>query len=242
MTQLILIRHGQSVWNAENKFTGWVDSPLSNQGISEAKKAGRLIKKNKLIIHKCYTSFLSRAIKTLEILLKESDSFNLSVNKFWQLNERHYGALTGLNKKQTEVQVGSELFLKYRRSWDMAPPEIEIENKSIKLFSELNKTIPRSQIPKTESLKDTYERVNQFYKDNISEKLRNRCYVIVAHGNSLRALCKNLFSISDNNISKLEIPTGNPMVIKFNDNNLIKSAEYLDNARALPLTNFLDKL
>ena len=122
----------------------------------------------------------------------------------------------------------------------MAPPEIN-KNKSIKLFSELNKTIPRSQIPKTESLKDTYERVNQFYKDNISEKLSNRCYIIVAHGNSLRALCKNLFSISDNNISKLEIPTGNPM-IKFNDNNLIKSAEYLDNARALTLPNFLDKI
>ena len=238
MTQLILIRHGQSVWNAENKFTGWVDSPLSVQGVSEAKKAGELIKQNKLTIQKCFTSFLSRAIKTLEILLEESDNSNLSINKFWQLNERHYGALTGLDKKQTEERVGSKLFLKYRRSWDIAPPKIEKENTYIKLFSKLNKNIPQSLIPRTESLRDTYQRVDQFYKENISKKLINKCFIIVAHGNSLRALCKSLFAISNKEISKLEIPTGNPMIIKFNEKLFIKEAKYLDKSRALPLPSF----
>ena len=238
MNRLILIRHGQSLWNAENRFTGWVDSPLSERGIQEAIKAGRLIKEFNIDIEEAFTSFLSRAIDTLNFLLKELDKNNLIINKTWYLNERHYGSLTGLNKEETKQKIGESLFLKYRRSWDIAPPPMEKNNKNISLFGSLNKTIPVDKVPNTESLKDTHNRVIKYYNETISNIFKkNNVVIIAAHGNSLRALCKYLFKISDEEINSLEIPTGNPMMINFLENMIVDNAKYLDKERAKPLIN-----
>ena len=238
MKQLILIRHGQSLWNAENRFTGWVDSPLSERGIQEAIKAGRLIKEFNIDIEEAFTSFLSRAIDTLNFLLKELDKSNLIINKTWYLNERHYGSLTGLNKEETKQKIGESLFLKYRRSWDISPPPMEKNNKNISLFGSLNKTISVDKVPNTESLKDTYDRVIKYYNETISNIFKtNDVVIIVAHGNSLRALCKYLLKISDEEINSLEIPTGNPMMINFLENMIVDNAKYLDKERAKPLIN-----
>ena len=238
MNRLILIRHGQSLWNAENRFTGWVDSPLSERGIQEAIKAGRLIKEFNIDIEEAFTSFLSRAIDTLNFLLKELDKNNLIINKTWYLNERHYGSLTGLNKEETKKKIGESLFLKYRRSWDIAPPPMEKNNKNTSLFGSLNKTIPVDKVPNTESLKDTHARVIKYYNETISNIFKkNNTVIIVAHGNSLRALCKYLFKISDEEINSLEIPTGNPMMINFLENMIVDNAKYLDKERAKPLIN-----
>ncbi len=239
MKQLVLIRHGQSLWNAENKFTGWVDSSLSQRGIKEAIKAGKLIKEFDLDFQIAFTSFLSRAVDTLNILLKEINKSNLIVNKTWKLNERHYGSLTGLNKEETKKEIGESLFLKYRRSWEIAPPPIKKNDKNILLYGSLNKTIPEDKIPRTESLKDTYNRVIKYYKSEIIDNLsNNNAIIIAAHGNSLRALCKYLFQISDEKINSLEIPTGNPMIINLKDNLKIDSAIYLDKERAQPIVSF----
>lgn len=238
MKRLILIRHGQSLWNAENKFTGWVNSPLSERGIQEAIKAGKLIKVFNIDIEVAFTSFLSRAIDTLNLLLKELDKSHLIVNKTWYLNERHYGSLTGLNKEKTKQKIGESLFLKYRRSWDIAPPPIKKTDKNIMLYGSLNKNIPEDKVPNTESLKDTYNRVIKYYNETIIDiLLKNNVVIIAAHGNSLRALCKYLFKISDENINSLEIPTGNPMTINFKDNLGIDNAMYLDKERAKPIIN-----
>ena len=238
MNRLILIRHGQSLWNAENRFTGWVDSPLSERGIQEAIKAGKLIKEFNIDVEEAFTSYLSRAIDTLNFLLKELDKKNLIINKTWYLNERHYGSLTGLNKEETKQKIGESLFLKYRRSWDIAPPPMEKNNKNISLFGSLNKTIPVDKVPNTESLKDTHDRVIKYYNETISNIFKkNNTLIIVAHGNSLRALCKYLFKISDEEINSLEIPTGNPMIINFLENMTVDNAKYLDKERAKPLIN-----
>ena len=238
MKRLILIRHGQSLWNAENKFTGWVDSPLSDRGIQEAIKAGKLIKEFNIDIESAFTSFLSRAIDTLDFLLKELDKSNLIVNKTWYLNERHYGSLTGLNKEKTKQKIGESLFLKYRRSWDIAPPPMEKNDKNITLFGSLNKTIPENKVPNTESLKNTYDRVIKYYNETISNIFKkNNVIIVAAHGNSLRALCKYLFKISDALINSLEIPTGNPMIINFLENMRVDNAKYLDKERANPIIN-----
>ena len=235
MVKLILIRHGQSLWNAENKFTGWADALLSSKGQIEAKKAGLFLKSSNVEI--CFTSMLTRAINTLEILLKELNNNNkIKIKKAWELNERHYGALTGLNKTETKKRLGDSVFLKYRRSWEIAPPEIDINSPYLEYFSKLNYLIPHEKIPKTESLKDTYNRVIKYYNDNIFSFIKNRKSVIIAaHGNSLRALCKHLFNISDEKINKLEIPTGNPLTIDFTNNLKIKNAYYLDEERAMPI-------
>ena len=177
MVQLIIIRHGQSLWNAENKFTGWADSILSPKGKIEAKKAGIYLKDSN--IDACFTSMLSRAINTLEILLKELGN-NMNIIKAWELNERHYGSLTGLNKAETKKKLGGPTFLNYRRSWDIAPPEINIDSPYLKYFSKLNYLIPNEKIPKTESLKDTYNRVIKFYNNNIFNFIKNNKTVLIA--------------------------------------------------------------
>ena len=231
MSKLILTRHGQSVWNAENRFTGWVDVDLSETGILEAKKSGQLIKKLKINIDKTYTSFLKRAIKTLEVILQEN-SLKLDLNTSWEINERHYGSLTGLNKEETKKKIGNDQFKKYRRSWDVAPPPMEKNDKNQSLFSPLNIDIPKAKIPFTESLKDTYHRVIPFFESKIQPDLQNNKNILIAaHGNSLRALCKKLFNISDQKINELEIPTGNPLVIEFNKYLKIISINYLDKTR-----------
>ena len=232
MSKLILTRHGQSVWNAENRFTGWVDVDLSEKGISEAKKSGQLIKKLKINIDKSYTSFLRRAIKTLEIVLKENN-LKLELNTSWEINERHYGSLTGLNKEETKKDIGEDQFKKYRRSWDIAPPPMSKNDKNQFLFGSLNNNIPKDKVPFTESLKNTYHRVIPFYENKIKPDLQNNKNVLIAaHGNSLRALCKKLFNISDHKINELEIPTGNPLVIEFDMSLKIKDIKYLDESRS----------
>jgi 2,3-bisphosphoglycerate-dependent phosphoglycerate mutase len=231
MSKLILTRHGQSVWNAENRFTGWVDVNLSEAGILEAKKSGQLIKNLKINIDKSYTSILKRAIKTLEIVLQENN-LKLDLNASWEMNERHYGSLTGLNKEETKKKIGEDQFKKYRRSWDIAPPPMPENNENQFLFSPLNVSIPKDKIPFTESLKNTYHRVIPFYEKKIKPDLQNNKNILIAaHGNSLRALCKKLFNISDQKINELEIPTGNPLVIEFDKNLKIIDINYLDQLR-----------
>ena len=231
MSKLILTRHGQSVWNAENRFTGWVDVDLSEQGIIEAKKSGILIKNLNININKSYTSFLKRAIKTLTVILEENN-LELSLNPSWEINERHYGSLTGLNKEETKKKIGEEQFKKYRRSWDISPPPMPENDKNLSLFSSLNAVIPQNLIPSTESLKDTYNRVIPFFESKIKPDLRNNKNIIIAaHGNSLRALCKKLFNISDKKINELEIPTGNPLIVEFDQSLKIKNIQYLDKSR-----------
>ncbi|MFL2890147.1 MAG: 2,3-bisphosphoglycerate-dependent phosphoglycerate mutase [Pelagibacteraceae bacterium] len=232
MSKLILTRHGQSVWNAENRFTGWVDIDLSEKGVLEAQKSGKLIKGLSINIDISYTSFLKRAIKTLTTILKENN-LELKFNTSWQMNERHYGSLTGLNKEETKKKIGAELFKKYRRSWDISPPPMAENNNIQSLFSPLNASIPLGMIPFTESLKDTYDRVIPYYKKEIKEKIKeNKNVLISAHGNSLRALCKYLFKISDQKISDLEIPTGNPLIVEFDKSSVVKKYYYLDESRS----------
>ena len=231
MSKLILTRHGQSIWNAENKFTGWVDIDLSEQGILEARKSGKLIKNLNININVSYTSFLKRAIKTLAVILEENN-LELSLNASWEINERHYGSLTGLNKDETKKKIGEEQFKKYRRSWNISPPPMSTNDKNQFLFSPLNTGIPKGLIPLTESLKDTYDRVIPFFESKIKPDLqKDKNIVIAAHGNSLRALCKKLFNISDKKINELEIPTGNPLVVEFDQNLEIKDIQYLDKTR-----------
>ena len=232
MSKLILTRHGQSIWNAENRFTGWVDVDLSEKGVEEAKKSGDLIKKLNTKIDISYTSFLKRAIKTLTTILKKNN-LDLKFNTAWQLNERHYGSLTGLNKEETKKKIGEDQFKKYRRSWDISPPPISGESEYLLNFSPLNGSIPIGMTPLAESLKNTYERVVPFYNKEVKKNLSEGKNVLVsAHGNSLRALCKYLFNISDQKINELEIPTGNPLVIEFEKNLEIKKYFYLDEKRA----------
>ena len=232
MSKLILTRHGQSIWNAENRFTGWVDVDLSEKGVEEAEKSGELIKKLSIKIDISYTSFLKRAIKTLTTILQKNN-LELKFNTAWQLNERHYGSLTGLNKEETKKKIGEEQFKKYRRSWDIPPPPMQEESEYLSKFSPLNGSIPIGMTPFTESLKNTYERVIPFYDKEIKKNLTiNKNILISAHGNSLRALCKYLFKISDEKINELEIPTGNPLVVEFEKSLQIKKYFYLDDKRA----------
>ena len=232
MSKLILTRHGQSIWNAENRFTGWVDIDLSEKGIIEAQKSGQLIKALNITIDVSYTSFLKRAIKTLTTILQENN-LKLEFNTSWEINERHYGSLTGLNKEDTKNKIGEDQFKKYRRSWDIAPPPMSKDDGNQSLFSPLNAGIPLGMIPLAESLKDTYDRVIPFLEKDIKKNIQeNKNVLISAHGNSLRALCKYLFKISDQKINELEIPTGNPLIIEFNNSLVIKKYYYLDEKRA----------
>ena len=232
MSKLILTRHGQSVWNADNKFTGWVDVDLSDKGREEAKKSGELLNKLNIKIDISYTSFLKRAIETLTIILK-SIGLSMKFNTAWELNERHYGSLTGLNKEETKKKIGEEQFKRYRRSWDIAPPPMAKDSKYLENFSPLNGGIPQNKIPLTESLKNTYERVVPYYDIEINKNLKNGKNILIsAHGNSLRALCKYLFKISDTKINELEIPTGNPLIIEFDNQSKIQKYYYLDDTRA----------
>ena len=237
MSYLILIRHGQSVWNLEKKFTGWVDVDLTENGKSEAKKAGELIKSNNINIDIYYSSFQLRAKNTLK-LIKEILQDTKNFNEAWQLNERHYGALTGLNKDEMKAKLGEDKVHQFRRSWDLRPDPLDKNNPYHPINIETYKTIPINQIPNTESLKDTYERVLKFYTKEIENKTKNNNILISAHGNSIRALCKYLFGLDKNQISKLEIPTGNPLLINLNKENKITNCKYLDNERAKDLVVF----
>jgi 2,3-bisphosphoglycerate-dependent phosphoglycerate mutase len=237
MSYLILVRHGQSVWNLEKKFTGWVDVDLTENGKLEAKKAGNLIKLKNINIDIYYSSFQLRAKNTLK-LIKEILQDTATSKEAWQLNERHYGALTGLNKDEMKIKLGEEKVHQFRRSWDLRPDPLDKNNPYHPTNIETYKEIPINKIPDTESLKDTYERVLEFYKQEIENKISNSNILISAHGNSIRALCKYLFKLDENQISKLEIPTGNPLLITLDDNKKITDCKYLDNERAKDLVVF----
>ena len=229
MSKLIAIRHGQSTWNAENRFTGWVDVGLSDQGVEEAKISGELIKNLNLNFDVYFTSYLKRAINTLEIIMKVIKKKNKFI-KAWQLNERHYGSLTGLNKAETKKKIGDEKFNTYRRSWNIPPPNLDKNSKYSSHQDKLYKDL--KNIPSTESLKDTYERVVPYFEKNMLNQIKQRKNIILsAHGNTIRALGKRIFNISDENINLLEIPTGNPLVIEFDDFGNFKDAKYLDESR-----------
>ena len=234
MSNLILVRHGQSIWNLENKFTGWVDVDLAENGQLEAKKAGELIKSNNIKIDLYYTSFQIRAKNTLK-LIQEILNNNKSSNKAWQLNERHYGALTGLNKDEMREKLGEEKVHQFRRSWDLRPDPLDRANPYHPSNIEIYKNIPRENIPDTESLKDTYERVISFYREEIEKNIINNNILISAHGNSIRALCKYLFKLDNSQITKLEIPTGNPLIMNLSDKKEIVECKYLDQDRAKDL-------
>ena len=237
MSYLILVRHGQSTWNLEKKFTGWVDVDLTKNGEIEAKKAGDLIKANNINIDIYYSSFQLRAKNTLK-LIKEILQDNKVSNEAWQLNERHYGALTGLNKDEMKVKLGEDKVHQFRRSWDLRPDPLDKNNPYHPINIEAYKKIPINEIPDTESLKDTYKRVLEFYKQEIENKTINNNVLISAHGNSIRALCKYLFRLDENQISKLEIPTGNPLLLDINKENKITNCKYLDSQRAKDLVVF----
>tara|TARA_B100000161_G_C33491531_1_gene387278 strand:+ start:126 stop:836 length:711 start_codon:yes stop_codon:yes gene_type:complete len=236
MSHLILVRHGQSVWNLENRFTGWVDVELSKNGREEASKAGKLIKNLKIDFGMFYTSYLKRANETLNIILKEINVENNQVVKAWELNERHYGNLTGLNKDEMKKKLSEEKVHQLRRSWDIPPEKLDKDSPYHPLNNIIYKDIPKNLIPDTESLKDTYDRVIPYYKTYIMENIKNNV-LISAHGNSIRALCKFLFNLDNKDISKLEIPTGNPLILKF-ENGKIISANYLDKERSKNLIIF----
>ena len=237
MSNLILIRHGQSVWNLQNRFTGWVDVGLTKNGELEAKKAGNLIKELSIEIDLFYSSIQLRAKKTLKLIQQILESKKLSRSS-WQLNERHYGALTGLNKDEMKARLGEKKIHQFRRSWDLRPDPLSKKDPYHPINIEIYKDVPNKNIPDTESLKDTYERVITFYKNEIEKNMTDNNILISAHGNSIRALCKYLFKLDENQISKLEIPTGNPLVINLDEEKRITDCKYLDKERAKDLVVF----
>ncbi|MDB9731851.1 2,3-diphosphoglycerate-dependent phosphoglycerate mutase [Candidatus Pelagibacter sp.] len=238
MAHLILVRHGQSEWNLKKRFTGWVDVDLTGQGKLEACKAGEYIKELKIDINNFYSSFQLRAIKTLNLIQDTLRDKRVPI-RAWQLNERHYGALTGLNKDEMKEKLGEDKIQAFRRSWDIKPDPLSRNNPYHPLNLEIYKNIPKENIPDTESLKDTYERVMKFYVDEIQEKLKNDENILIsAHGNSIRALCKFLFKLNNQEITLLEIPTGNPLLISLDSKQNIKECSYLDQDRAKDLLVF----
>lgn len=214
MIKLVLVRHGQSKWNLENKFTGWTDVELSDQGIEEARDAGKVLKEKGFTFDVAYTSVLKRANDTLDYILKELGEEDIPIHKTWRLNERHYGALQGLNKQETAEKYGEEQVHEWRRSYDVKPPALEFDDPRA---IEGREKYPE-YYPPTECLKDTVERVIPYWNTEIKRSLMERKKVIIAaHGNSLRALMKYLDNISDEDIVKLELETGNPICYELDD-------------------------
>lgn len=229
--KLILLRHGESQWNALNLFTGWVDVDLSEKGILEAKRGGELLKEKNLIPDSLHTSILNRAIKTSELALQAAGIKDIPTKRSWRLNERHYGALQGLNKKDTLDKYGEEQFMLWRRSFDVPPPPIDPNDKYAQNNDPKYKDIQKSDIPLTECLKDVVKRVIPYWQEEIVPELRNgKTVLVVAHGNSLRALIKYLENISDEDIAKLNLPTGIPLLYRLDENfkPVVLGGEYLD--------------
>ena len=226
--KLVLIRHGESAWHLENRFTGWKDVDLSPKGIEEAKAAGKILKEMNLVFDVAYTSYLKRAIKTLNIVLEEMDELYIPVYKSWRLNERHYGALQGLNKAETAKKYGDEQVHIWRRSFDIAPPSIDKDSEYYPKSDRRYADLPDSEIPLGESLKDTIARVLPYWHSDISKSLQEGKNVIVAaHGNSLRALIKYLLNISNEDILNLNLVTGKPMVFEIDKDLKVISAPEL---------------
>ena len=226
--KLVLIRHGESAWNLENRFTGWKDVDLSPKGMEEAKAAGKALKEMGLVFDVAYTSYLKRAIKTLNFVLEEMDELYIPVNKSWRLNERHYGALQGLNKAETAKKYGDEQVHIWRRSFDIAPPSIDETSEYYPKSDRRYADLADKDIPLGESLKDTIARVLPYWHSDISKSLEEGKNVIVAaHGNSLRALIKYLLNISDEEILNLNLTTGKPLVFEIDKDLKVVSAPEL---------------
>ncbi|MFO0998227.1 MAG: 2,3-diphosphoglycerate-dependent phosphoglycerate mutase [Alphaproteobacteria bacterium] len=224
--KLVLLRHGQSVWNKDNRFTGWTDVDLSDQGVAEARTAGRAMAEAGLDFDLCFTSVLKRAIKTLWLALEEMDRMWLPIHHSWRLNERHYGALQGLNKAETAKKYGDEQVFVWRRSFDTRPPSLEAGDERSSNADPRYADLAPHERPRTESLKDTIARVLPYWHDAIAPELRaGKRLLIAAHGNSLRGLVKYLDSVSDEAIPKLEIPTGVPLVYEL-DHELKPTTHY----------------
>lgn len=219
MIKLVLVRHGQSMWNLENKFTGWTDVELSPKGIAEAKEAGKVLKEKGFSFDLAFTSVLKRAEDTLRYILKEMNEENIEIKRSWKLNERHYGALQGLNKEGTKEKYGEKQVLLWRRSTDVRPPELDKSDKRYPGNDPKYNGLSEEELPKTENLLDTIKRVVEYWNSDIRPELENgRKIIIAAHGNSLRGLIKYLDNISDEDIIKLELQTGNPICYELDDN------------------------
>ena len=239
MPTLVLVRHGQSVWNQENRFTGWVDVDLTEQGVGEAKKAGQLLAAEGIRFDVAFTSFQKRAIKTLWLTLEGIDQMHIPETKAWQLNERHYGGLSGLNKQETRDKHGDEQVHIWRRSFDVPPPQIDQDHEYHPANDPKYAGYDPAILPGGESLKMTTERVLPYFNAHIRPALESGANIIIsAHGNSLRALLKDLFNVADEDIPGFEFPTGNPLLLDLGDKQKVLSARYLDSDRAKDLPEF----
>lgn len=218
MIKLVLIRHGQSLWNVENRFTGWTDVDLSKSGLSEAREAGIILRKHGYIFDIAFTSVLKRAIRTLWIILHEVDFMWIPVHKTWRLNERHYGSLQGLNKAETAKKYGEEQVTSWRRSMDVRPPALEVNDARYDIHDPKYKDLKEGEFPLTESLEDTKNRVMTYWEEQIAPALRaEQKVVIAAHGNTLRAIVQYLDQLSADGIASLNIPTSIPLVYELDD-------------------------
>ncbi|MGP1590797.1 MAG: 2,3-diphosphoglycerate-dependent phosphoglycerate mutase [Prevotella sp.] len=228
MKRLVIVRHGESEWNQKNLFTGWVDVELSDNGREEAKRAGKALKEAGIDFDICFTSYLKRAINTQQIILKEMEREWLPVFKSYKLNERHYGALSGLNKKETAEKYGDDQVKIWRRSFDVRPPMMEEDNQYNSLKNPAYRNVDPAEVPMCESLKDTIARTVPYFEKEIKPLvMEGKRVMIAAHGNSLRSLIKYFENISDEEIINVEIPTGTPLVYEFDDNFNVTNKYYL---------------
>lgn len=234
MYKIVLLRHGESVWNKENRFTGWTDVDLSEKGIVEASSAGQILKKEGFSFDIAYTSVLKRAIRTLWIVLDEMDLMWIPVVRNWRLNERHYGALQGLNKSETAQKYGEQQVKIWRRSYDIQPPALEKNDQRFPGFDPRYKELKETEVPLTECLKDTVERFVPYWEETIVPTVKSgKRVLITAHGNSLRALVKYLDNIPDSEIVELNIPTGIPLVYELDENLKPIKSYYLGDEEAI---------
>ena len=226
MIKLVIVRHGQSIWNLENKFTGWTDVDLSENGIKEAKEAGKILKSKNYKFDVAYTSLLKRAQDTLKYILEELDETNIEIKESYKLNERHYGALQGLNKDETRKKYGDEQVKLWRRSMFIKPPALSLDDERYPGNDIKYKDLNKEELPTTENLQDTINRVIDYWNSDIKKDLlNNKNVIIVAHGNSLRGLIKYLDNVSDEEIMNIELPTGRPICYEL-DENLIPIRHY----------------
>jgi 2,3-bisphosphoglycerate-dependent phosphoglycerate mutase len=232
--KLILVRHGQSIWNLENLFTGWTDVDLADQGREEAERAGRQLLEEKLVVDVAFTSVLKRAIRTLWIMLDEMDRMWIPVERSWRLNERHYGALQGLNKAQTVERHGEAQVKIWRRSYDIPPPPLAADDERHPRFDPRYAEVPAAELPAAESLQDTLARVLPFWHSRIAPELRGgRNVLVAAHGNSLRAMVKMLNNVSESEIVELNIPTGVPLLYELDPQLRPLGSRYLGDPAAI---------
>ncbi len=232
--KLVLLRHGESLWNQKNLFTGWTDVDLSEGGLVEASNAGELLLSEGYDFDLCYTSFLKRSVHTLNLVLEKMDRQWLPVIKSWELNERHYGSLQGLNKSETADKFGEQQVHIWRRSFDVPPPSLDLSDQRNPALQDIYRKVDSSHLPLTESLKDTIARTVPYFEEEIKPKmLEGERVLIVAHGNSLRALMMYFEDLSPEEITKINIPTGIPLVYEFDEDFKVLSKQYLGDADAI---------